>query len=206
MQFIKKNIFNILLIISIIVFLSVSIFKVTTIISYNNSSSIEKAKIIASALNKKDTKIEEDVILEEIEILFNKYSELGYDFENANFNIIASFVLNLYESHEIYLKFEKYLMTNQVEYVNKTDFSNKIFTNKENINIVLQNNLYFSYLMDTAYNHFVENNDFETEKKEIEQYIANEISTTDTELINMYKRYMYNDILEQKFFEKIKEY
>lgn len=206
MQFIKKNIFNILLIISIIAFLSVSIFKITTIISYNNSSSIEKAKIIASALNEKDTKIEKDIISEEIEIFFNKYSELGYDFENANFNIIASFILNLYENHEIYLKFEKYLIANQVDYVNKTDFTNKIFTDKENTNIVLQNNLYFSYLMDTAYNHFVENNDFETEKKEIEEYIANEISTTDTELINMYKRYMYNDILEQKFFEKIKEY
>lgn len=206
MQFIKKNIFNILLIISIIAFLSVSIFKITTIISYNNSSSIEKAKIIASALNEKDTKIEKNIISEEIEILFNKYSELGYDFENANFNIIASFILNLYENHEIYLKFEKYLIANQVDYVNKTDFINKIFTDKENTNIVLQNNLYFSYLMDTAYNHFVENNDFETEKKEIEEYIANEISTTDTELINMYKRYMYNDILEQKFFEKIKEY
>lgn len=206
MHFFKKNIINILLILSIIAFVTVSVIKITTVINYNNASNLEKAKILASALNEHNTHIEEDVIIEEIDLLFNKYSELGYNLENANFNIIANFILNIYENHDFCLKFEKYLTENQVDFINKTEFVNKIFTDKENTNIILQNNLYYSYLIDTSYNYFIENENFDAEKKEIEDYITNEISTEDEQLITAYKSHLYNNILEQKFFEKIQQY
>lgn len=206
MQFIKKNIFNILLICSIIAFLSVSVFKLITITNYNNASNREKAKIIAHTLNEIDVNIEKDVISEEIDLMFDKYTELNYDLENINFNIIALRILDLYENHKANLKFENYLIANQVEYINRTDFANKIFADKEKISIVIQNYYYSSYIMDTAYNYFVENNDFKEEQEIIKDHMINETSITDTELINAYKGYMYNELLRDKFFEEISKY
>lgn len=187
MRIIKRHWFLICLIPLLIALISISTYKYITINKYKNYSIYEQIKVVTSLLIDEEYK---ELSENELNIIFSKYKEIGYDLNKSDFATFGKVLFSLSNKYTFFDGIKEYLNNNNVEYLSQEEVYKQTGEVTVKDKMIITESYYSDYLLSVAIKHYESTHDYTQLKTDIEEFLLQNFPNMNEEDKEYYKEYL----------------